>query len=116
MFASPHFTIAATPRPCTTVELTVHDLGCPHGAITATIYAKAAALGLGLCPLELGPHFRLYDRDQPEGDWGQPLRQYQAPSGSITIATITIASVPLTPDDAFPLWHFQAKRLTCLAD
>ena len=34
-------------------ELTVRDLGFPHGAITATIYTKAAALGLCLCPLEL---------------------------------------------------------------
>jgi len=51
LFASPHFTTAATPRTCTTVELTVRDLGFPHGAITATIYAKAAALGLGLCSL-----------------------------------------------------------------
>lgn len=48
-------------------ELTVRDLGFLHGAITATIYTKAAALGLCLCPLELGPHFRLHYRDQPDG-------------------------------------------------
>jgi hypothetical protein len=29
----------------------------------------------------------LHYRDQPEGHWGQPVRQHQAPSGSITIAT-----------------------------
>jgi hypothetical protein len=60
------------------------------------------ALGLAHCPLELGTHFRLHDGDQPEGDWRQPARQHQAPSGSLTIATIAIASVPLTPDDALP--------------
>lgn len=107
--ASPHFTTAETPRTCTTVELTVRDLGFPHEAITATIYTKAAALGLRLCPLELGPHFRLHDREQPAGDWGQPVRQHQAPSGSITIATITIAQgrSPLTM--TFP------KAFTCAA-
>jgi hypothetical protein len=48
LFASHHFTTAETPRACTTVELTVRDLGFPHGAITATIDTKAAALGLRL--------------------------------------------------------------------
>ena len=97
LFASDRFTTAQTRRSLTTVELTVRDLGCPQGATTAEIYARAAALGLGLCPLELGPHLRLQYLDQPEGYWGQPLRQHQAPSGSITIA-----SEPLTPDDDFP--------------
>lgn len=67
VFASPHFTTAATPRACTIVKLTVRDLGFPHGAITATIDTKAATLGLCLCPLQLGPYFRLHYRDQPEG-------------------------------------------------
>lgn len=97
LFASDQFTTAQTCHALTTVELTVRDLGFPHGATTAVIYASAAALGLGLCPLELGPHLRLQYLDQPEGYWGQPLRQHQAPSGSITIA-----SAPLTQDDDFP--------------
>ncbi len=63
------------------------------------IDTKAAAFGLGRCLLQLGPHFRLHDREQPEWDWEQPVCQHQAPSGSITIATITIDSAPLTPDD-----------------
>lgn len=72
LFASPHFTTAATPRTYTSVELPVRDLGFPNGAITVTIYTQAATLGLRLCPLGLGSHFRLHYLDQPEGDWGSP--------------------------------------------
>src|SRR5688500_5991050 len=92
LFASDHFTTAATRYAVTTVELTVHDLGFPHGATITEIYERAAALGLGLCPLELGPHLRLHYRDQPEGYWGQPVRRHQAPCGSITIASETHAA------------------------
>ena len=97
LFASDYFTTSETGYPVTTVELTVHDLGFPRGATIAEIYARAEALGLGLCPVELGPHLRLLYLDQPEGYWGKPLRQHQAPSGSITIA-----SEQLTEDDDFP--------------
>lgn len=97
LFASDRFTTAPTRHALTTVELTVRALGFPRGATSAELYAEAAALGLGLCPLELGPHFRLSYLDQPEGYWGQPLREHQAPSGSITVA-----SEPLVSDDDFP--------------
>ena len=97
LFASDQFTTSETRYSVTTVELTVRDLGFPRGATIAEIYARAGALGLGLCPLELGPHLRLQYLDQPEGYWGQPVRQHQAPSGSITIA-----SEKLTEDDDFP--------------
>jgi hypothetical protein len=97
LFASEHFTISGPRYAVTTVELTVRDLGFPQGATIAEIYARAEALGLGLCPLELGPHLRLQYLDQPEGYWGQPVRQHQAPSGSITIA-----SEKFTEDDNVP--------------
>lgn len=97
LFASDHFTTAETPYSVTTVELTIRDLGFPQGSSIAEIYTRARALGLGLCALELGPHLRLQYLDQPEGYWGNPLRQHQAPSGSITVA-----SQPLTDDDDFP--------------
>jgi hypothetical protein len=97
LFASDHFTTSETRYSVTTVELTVRDLGFAQGATINEIYARAAALGLGLCPLELGPHLRLQYLDQPEGYWEQPVRQHQAPSGSITIA-----SEKLTEDDDFP--------------
>jgi hypothetical protein len=97
LFASDHFTTAATRYVITTVELTVRDLGFGRGSTIAEIYARAGVLGLGLCPLELGPHLRLQYLDQPEGYWGQPVRQHRAPAGSITIA-----SEPLTEDDDLP--------------
>lgn len=105
LLASAHFTTAQTRRSVTTVELTVRDLGFPQGATTAEIYARAAACGLALCPLELGPHLRLQYVDQPEGYYGQPLRQHQAPSGSITIA-----SERLSPDDDVPQ-GFYVRRI-----
>jgi hypothetical protein len=105
LFASGHFTTAQTRHSLTTVELTVRDLGFPHGVTTAELYARAAALGLGLCPLELGPHFRLSYLNQPEGYWGQPLRPHQAPCGSITVA-----SEPLIQDDDFPK-GFYVRRI-----
>lgn len=97
LFASPYFTTTATPYSVLTVELTVQDLGFPAGATTAEMVSRAGALGLGLCPMEVGPHLRLQYLDQPEGYWGQPVLEQQAPSGSITIA-----SVPLVAADDFP--------------
>jgi hypothetical protein len=91
------FTTAAARSSVTTVELRVRDLGFRHGATIAEITTSAHALGLGLCPLELGPHLRLQYRDQPEGYWGQPIRSHQAPSGAVTIA-----SAHLTDDDDVP--------------
>lgn len=97
LFTSDPFKTAVTRYTVTTVELTVRDLGFPQGAAIAEIYARAKALGLALCPIELGPHLRLQYRDQPEGAWGKPVRQHQAPYGSITIA-----SEQLTEADDFP--------------
>jgi hypothetical protein len=97
LFASDRFRTAATRYDVITVELTVGALGFPHGATTAAIVAHAAECGLDRCPLELGPYLRLQYRDQPEGYWGLPARKHQAPSGSITIA-----SAPLSDDDAIP--------------
>jgi len=97
LFASDHFTTSEARYSVMTIELTVRDLGFPRGATISEIYARAEALGLGLCPVELGPHLRLQYLDQPEGYWGRPARQHQAPYGSITIA-----SEKLTEDDDFP--------------
>jgi len=97
LFASDYFTTSNTQYPVTTVELTVHNLGFPQGATISEIYARAEELGLGLCPLELGPFLRLQYLDQPEGHLEKPVRQHQAPYGSVTIA-----SEELTEDDNFP--------------
>lgn len=84
-------------RTLTTVELTVRQLGFPAGGRMSEIYRRAEELGLSLCPLELGPYFRLQFLDQAEGCWGFPVTKHRAPPGSITIA-----SKPVTDDDEFP--------------
>lgn len=97
LFASAHFATSPARYRVTTVELTVRDLGFPQGALIAEIEARARAVGFALCPLELGPHLRLEYRDQPEGARGKPVRQHQAPYGSITVA-----SEPLSDEEGFP--------------
>ena len=97
LFVSTEFVTATASYALLTVELTVQDLGFPEGATIAAISERASTLGLGLCPLEVGPHLRLQYLDQPEGYWGQPVLEQRAPSGSITIAT-----APLVADDDFP--------------
>ncbi|MCJ8007247.1 helicase [Lederbergia wuyishanensis] len=97
LLADDKFITTDTKYTLRTVELTVGDLDFPDGATTVQIFKKASELGLELCPLELGPYLRLEYLDQPEGFWGNPLQQNQAPSGSITIA-----SEILYEDDDFP--------------
>ncbi|MFF3024493.1 helicase [Gottfriedia sp. NPDC057948] len=93
-----HFTVSNTKYSLQTVELTVGNLGFLEGATTPQIYQKAKELNLELCPLELGPYIRLSYLDQPEGFFiGNSKKQYQAPSGSITIA-----SEALSEDEDFP--------------
>lgn len=97
LFADDKFSTSETKYILQTVELTVGDLGFPDGASMGEILKRATELGLELCPLELGPHLRLAYLDQPEGYLGNPLKQHQAPSGSITIG-----SEILTEDHDFP--------------
>jgi hypothetical protein len=84
-------------RSLTIVELAVRQLGFPVGGRMSEICRRAEELGLSLCPLELGPYFRMQYLDQPEGYWGYPVTKHRAPPGSITIA-----SRPVTDDDEFP--------------
>ncbi len=106
LFASDLFTTSEMRLTMSTVELTISNLGFLRGAMIAEIYARAATLGLRLCPLELGPHLRLQYREQPEGALGKPVRYHQAPYGSITIA-----SEPLTEDDDFPKGFYLRRIL-----
>jgi hypothetical protein len=94
LFAHDEFTTSPVVSACATMEISVADLGFPQGADLVRIHARAAALGLSACPLELGPHLRLQFLDQPEGSAGQPPSRHRAPPSSITIA-----SRPLTGDD-----------------
>lgn len=97
LFADDKFSTSVMKNMVQTVELTVRDLGFPDGATMNEIFNRATGLGLVLCPLELAPHLRLAYLDQAEGYLGQPVKQHQAPSGSITIA-----SAMLSEDDDFP--------------
>jgi len=101
---SPHFRCSERRRELSTVELSVRELGFPDGAKIPDIYAKAAAAGLSLPPLELAPHLRLLHVDQPEGPLGFPATRHCAPPGAITVA-----SAPLSEDEDFPKGFYLRK-------
>ncbi len=97
LISSAAFTTSEACQSLVTVELAVLSLGFAQGATITEIHGRAAALGLGQPPIELGPHLRLQFADQPEGFWEHPSTQHRAPPGSITIA-----SAPLSEDEDFP--------------
>lgn len=83
-------------------ELTVQDLGFECGATLCQLLASVEKTGLHLCPLELGPYFRLEFLDQEEEFEGE---NHKAPKGSLTIL-----SEPLIPDDdSFPKGFYLRK-------
>ncbi|MEK9157073.1 MAG: hypothetical protein AAB448_03010, partial [Patescibacteria group bacterium] len=51
------------------IRLTVGDLGFPDGATIEDIFIKAIALGLELCPPEVGPYYRLHYTNQPMNEY-----------------------------------------------
>lgn len=63
---SSNFTLAPQKRNIDLVRVTPKDLGFPEGAYRMDIYRQALTLGLGLCPLEIGPQLRLQYIDQPK--------------------------------------------------
>jgi hypothetical protein len=97
IFNSDSFVTSNMEFQVSTVELDVQELGFPQGATLADVLAKAATIGLGYCPLELGPHLRLQYVDQPEGAIGQAPRPHRTPPGAIVIV-----SEPLKEEDGFP--------------
>lgn len=97
LFADVRFLTSPSRSTVEIVELSVASLGFPEGATFATLVERAAGNGLQLCPLELGPHFRLQFPDQSEGAVGQPATRNRAPPGSVTVA-----SEPLDENDETP--------------
>lgn len=97
LFASDFLTMTQTQYRVKTVELAVGNLGFSQAVTIPEIYERAGEVGLGLCPLELGPYLRLHYLEQPEGYLGKPSRENQAPYGSITVA-----SEKFTDDEDFP--------------
>jgi hypothetical protein len=105
MFAHQDFATSDVPAVIETMELSVGDLGHTEGATIAEVFASAAKRGLSLCPIELAPHLRLQFMEQPEGYWGHPSSEHRAPPGSLTIA-----SLPLATDDG-DLMGFYLRRI-----
>jgi hypothetical protein len=106
LFADPRFLTSESPSVVETVETSVAALGFPDGATYSQILEAAVCRKLDLCPLELGPHFRLQYLGQPEGFVGQSASQHRAPPGSITVA-----SQPLSEDDNIPK-GFYLRRIS----
>jgi hypothetical protein len=97
LFAHEKFVTSPDVARVETRQLSVAQLGFAEGAVIDQVYDRAAALGLALCPLELGPHLRLQYLEQPECHNGFPATQHRAPPGSLTVA-----SRELTSDDEIP--------------
>jgi hypothetical protein len=77
----PAFTFSGERRELDLVLVSVAQLGFGvHGATLADIHKRALALGLELCPEEVGPQLRLQYRNQPVGEFlhiaMQPQRTY----------------------------------------
>lgn len=71
------------------VAVTLPELGFPEGAYQKKIYARAAELGLFLCPPDVGPALRASYKDQPEGEF----------------LTIAMKPVPISTVVANQRWH-----------
>lgn len=97
LFEDVRFTTSKGTYSVDTVERTVMDLGFSEGATLSQIYERARERGLGLCPLELAPHFRLQYRDQSEDTNGSLLSNNHAPTGSVTVV-----SPVLSEEEDFP--------------
>lgn len=85
-------TIAEKPELISIVDVTVSELGFKNGARSCEFIEQALSKGLGYCPLELAPFFRLQYQDQPEGFIGFPETRHRAPEGSLTV-------ISRSPDD-----------------
>jgi hypothetical protein len=62
-------TVSPTETTVDLVVVTVADLYFKEGASRMAIYERAVALGLELCPSEVGPQLRLQYPDQPQDEW-----------------------------------------------
>lgn len=69
LFEHASFRVGETPEAVDLVRLGVGDLGISQPAFFADIVKKAEALGLSLCPLNLGAFLRLEYLDQAEGPY-----------------------------------------------
>ncbi len=69
MIKSSDFTVSPTVQKVRTIVLQVRDLGFSTKGVTLDqLYRRVRALGLRVCPAELGPLYRLQYTDQDPGD------------------------------------------------
>jgi hypothetical protein len=97
LFANAAFRTSAEAREVEVALVTVAELGFAGGATYPQLVARAAECGLAECPLELGPHLRLQDLDQPEADAAPPRTRPGAPPGSLTVASTLLDDSEETP-------------------
>jgi hypothetical protein len=97
LFAHDGFTTLAKPVEINVVQISAAQLGLAGGGTFDQIVERALARGYALCPLELGPHFRLQFMHQAEGFLGYPPSANCKPPGSITVA-----SQPIEQSDDVP--------------
>lgn len=69
MMRNPDFFTLKDPEEIKLTRLSVADLGFPGGATVKEIFARAEALGLELCPPEVGPKYRLQYKNQLMDEW-----------------------------------------------
>ncbi len=100
MMNSKEFQTFKKPEKIELIRLTVKDLGFARGATTEEIYERAQALGLELCPSEVGPHYRLKYTDQPLGEWFLiAMKQISDRNGDPSVFRLVLAGVGLWLSD-----------------
>jgi hypothetical protein len=97
LFADSRFTTTPAMSTVQVAITAVAWLGFPEGATFGALVKRAQLVGLGICPLELGPHLRLALLEQPEGFIGQPQTQGRAPPGAITVVSRPLDEEEETP-------------------
>jgi hypothetical protein len=89
---SPEFKLSTTETELKLITASAADLGFgDEGAPLAAIHARARALGLELCPAEVGPQLRLRYRNQPIGE-ALHIAMNPIATGADTIAYFMVAN------------------------
>lgn len=91
LFDHDGFQTTVEQRTLKVIQVSVAQLGFEQGGTFEQVTANALALGYSLCPLELGPHYRLALADQEEDCLGRTPSQNCAPPGAVTVASQAIS-------------------------
>lgn len=105
LFEDPRFQTGLEPGTVCLQVVSPAGLGFAAGARYDHLVQAAAARGLGLCPLELGPHLRLQFLHQEEAPTAAADLKGSAPSGSLTVASEGPVDEGQTP------WGFYLRRI-----